>query len=302
MGAHGSREVPLSDCRGMPSVHDAQGEADTHGTKGSRMNSVSAAAIAMEAAQQDSALAAWALVLYEHGMPSNTQVTSYDHYESFQRLLYYGLISHEQYNQEEESDPFFSGEPPSSGDVDTVIRVLEASEVELGENIMNKKKFDAGLTVRRTTGVNALAPKQARRTIEGSAPIEAFAPRQSRQQIPGPGPTSGGIQAFAPQAPARRQMVAPTTFAPPQQHQGLPCTQPGPGAFSSDAIQCLGCGTQIPLEERDVDIVGGPYDDYSHHPHIETALYGECRNCTSIKTGKRCTRQFVIAMTELLEE
>jgi hypothetical protein len=236
----------------------------------------------MEAAEQDPALAAWALVLYEHGMPAHTPVTEYDHHESFQKLFYYGLISPQQYNQEEEGSPFFSGEPPSTGDVDTVIRHLEKSEVELGANIMNKK-FDAGLTVRRTTGANALAPNQTRRTIGGP----------------------GKIDAFAPQPPAHRQMVAPgmqgQPFAPLKSHQGLPCTQPGPGAFSPEHIQCLGCGSQIPLEERDVDIVGGEYDDYSNHPHIETALYGECRSCVSIKTGKPCTRQFVIAMTELLE-
>ena len=269
------------------------------------MNPVSAAAIAMEAAEHNPVLAAWALVLYEHGMPAHTLVTEYDHHESFQKLFYYGLISPQQYNQEEEGSPFFSGEPPSTGAVDTVIRHLESSEVELGANIMNKK-FDAGLTVRRTTGANALAPKQARRTIGGPGKIDAFAPPRPRREIPGPGP--GGIQAFAPQPPAHRQMPVPGTqgglqpFAQPKPHQGLPCTQPGPGAFSPEHIQCLGCGSQIPLEERDVDIVGGEYDDYSNHPHIETALYGECRNCVSIKTGKPCTRQFVIAMTELLEE
>jgi hypothetical protein len=123
----------------------------------------------LTAANEDPVLASWAAVIHQYGASANSDVSPYEHWEAFQELFSYGLITSHQYDNTDASRVFFSGRRPPWGEIQRVLDVLRAcpgatpTEPQVSKNRLSDNPFDLGPSTAiepRSRGDNALAGRR----------------------------------------------------------------------------------------------------------------------------------------------
>ena len=139
----------------------------------------------MAAANDDPVLASWAAVVHQYNMSSSCDVSPYEHWEAYQELFAYGLISAGQYNNTDATRVFFSGRRLPWGEIQRVLDVIRDGlgstpmEPHVSKTRLSANPFDDNTTAIEPTGRsgNTLAERRSAALPERQTlGLDMFAP------------------------------------------------------------------------------------------------------------------------------
>jgi hypothetical protein len=226
------------------------------------------------AAQYDAVLTAWILVLLEHEVPVTVEVPPWDHWDSYQRLYLYGLVTADEFGAIDIGRVFFSGIRPSQTRIYAVMEKLSTPEVTATESSMGRAKPPT-----EAFSNTALTKPGGRELGESRPPAIGLSRSQPRE-------LSAIQDQPQNQMPPERPRKA-REFRAFTEPEALPCTEPE-GTPKLDArmlssneldLTIIHCGHPMELIDDDGEVFDPEVQIDQDYPVFEYLFHCTCRYC-----------------------